>query len=367
MSKARTVSLERIRTDGWFERLGDSIGSFHTLCDVLGEHFFAFALIAGARVSSLMIDRFNPDQSLVEFSFGAEEGGETERLTVLEFRQRLVATLMTKEPDGPPANAVGDDLEALQKHIGPRSLLLAPLYGYGLQEILLEKSSSTLVVERHGHIESMDIPSFRSRLLDHVRQDLERGVERQGGTAIDLNNVDEAERAAATEDWERVVQLLGSWPMPLAIYWRTPEGQNLPDQARQRIAEGLGLLGTACAKLGDGHQGEEVLRLAVQYAQDGPAASKIFARLGKMFIDGERWGEAIGPLRRANALGAEAADVLPDIVTAFVRRERHVSALAFVREGIARGVAEASFSDTLPAIQKALGEPLTKWTALVDG
>ena len=46
MAKTRTISLERIRTDGWFERLGESIGSFHTLCDVLGERFFAFALIA---------------------------------------------------------------------------------------------------------------------------------------------------------------------------------------------------------------------------------------------------------------------------------------------------------------------------------
>ena len=131
MAKPRSISLDRIRTDGWFERLGESIGSFHTLCDVLGERFFAFALIAGARVSSLMIDRFNPDQSLVEFSFGgieeAADGTETERLTVVEFRQRLVATLLTKEQPGPGADEIGDDLEALQRPIGPRALLLAPV------------------------------------------------------------------------------------------------------------------------------------------------------------------------------------------------------------------------------------------------
>ncbi|HZO11984.1 MAG TPA: hypothetical protein VFB62_01960, partial [Polyangiaceae bacterium] len=315
MTKIRTIPLDRIRTDGWFERLGESIGSFHTLCDVLGERFFAFALIAGARVSSLMIDRFNPDQSLVEFSFGGLEdpigSGETERLTVVEFRQRLVATLMTKEADGPQAEDIGDDLEALQRHIGPRSLLLAPLYGYGLKELVLEAKASKLRIERGAGIELYDITAFRQRLLEHVREDLERGVQREGGTAIDLNNVDEAERAATAGNWERVIQLLGSWPMPLAIYWRTPEGQMLPEAARQRIAEGLGLLGTACAKLGDEVQGEEVLRLAVQYAQDGSAASKIFLRLGKMFLEGERWGEGIGPLRRAHVLGARPAEVLP--------------------------------------------------------
>jgi hypothetical protein len=369
MTKTRTISLDRIRTDGWFERLGESIGSFHTLCDVLGERFFAFALIAGARVSSLMIDRFNPDQSLVEFSFGGLEdpvAGDTERLTVVEFRQRLVATLMTKEAEGPQAEDIGDDLEALQRHIGPRSLLLAPLYGYGLKELVVDGKASKLRIERGPQNELFEIGAFRSRLLEHVREDLERGVQREGGTAIDLNNVDEAEKAAAAGNWERVIQLLGSWPMPLAIYWRTPEGQMLPEPARQRIAEGLGLLGTACAKLGDEVQGEEVLRLAVQYAQDGSAAAKIFLRLGKMFIEGERWGEGIGPLRRAHVLGARAADVLPDLVSAFVRRERWLAAYAYVLEAEAQGVAASLLEPARKQVKEKLGKPLERWHKLVS-
>ncbi|MBW2458291.1 MAG: hypothetical protein JRI68_27560 [Deltaproteobacteria bacterium] len=370
MAKARSIPLERIRTDGWFERLGESIGSFHTLCDVLGERFFAFALIAGARVSSLMIDRFNPDQSLVEFNFGGVEeqegNGETERLTVVEFRQRLVATLLTKESDGPKAKEVGDDLEALQKHIGPRTLLLAPIYGYGLKELTVEGNASTLSVERGTATETYDVPTFRERLLDHVQEDLERGVQRDGGTAIDLNNVAEAETAAADDDWERVVQLLGSWPMPLAIYWRTPEGQLLPDEARQRIAEGLGLLGTGCAKLGDPTQGEEVLRLAVQYAQDGSSAAAIFMRLGKMFLDDERWGESIAPLRRAHSLGAAPDEVLPDLATAFLQRKRAVAALAYVLEAEEQGVAAKTLAPLRVTLDERLGEHLQRWQKLVS-
>jgi hypothetical protein len=368
MAKNRTIPLDRIRTDGWFERLGESIGSFHTLCDVLGERFFAFALIAGARVSSLMIDRFNPDQSLVEFSFSGPDdtpGGDTERLTVLEFRQRLVSTLMTREPEGPKANELGDDLEALQRHIGPRSLLLAPLYGYGLKELAVDGKKSTLHLEHDGTDTKFDISGFRERLLEHVQEDLERGVERQGGTAIDLNNVDEAEKAAEENNWERVVQLLGSWPMPLAIYWRTPEGQMLPEQARQRIAEGLGLLGTACAKLGDEAQGEEVMRLAVQYAQDGSAASKIFARLGKMFLDSSRFGEAIAPLRRAKALGATASEVLPDIARACIKRDRPVSALAWLLEAERLDVDKAVTEELHKMISETLGDKLKRWRKVV--
>jgi hypothetical protein len=47
------VSLEAIRTDGWFERIGEGIGSFQALCDIVGARFFAFAMITGARITSL--------------------------------------------------------------------------------------------------------------------------------------------------------------------------------------------------------------------------------------------------------------------------------------------------------------------------
>ena len=369
MSDKRVIPLARIRTDGWFERLGESIGSFHTLCDVLGERFFAFALIAGARVSSLMIDRFNPDQSVVEFAFGGlEDAGdddETQRMTVLEFRQHLVATLMKDEPDGPAADDIGDDLEALQRHIGPRALLLAPLYGYGLSELVVEGDRSRIVVERDGRSSTYLVSAFREALLEHVQDDLEQGVKRETGTAIDLNNVDAAEKAAAQGRWDRVVKLLGSWPMPLAIYWRTPEGQMLPEQARQRIAEGLGLLGTACAKLGDDMQGEEVLRLAVQYAQDGRAASQIFLRLGMMFLDADRSGEAIGPLRRADALGAAPAEVLPALARAFHARKRHVAAFATLREARARKVPAKVLSKVEGQVAKSLGPALERWKKAV--
>jgi hypothetical protein len=368
MTEKRTIALDRIRTDGWFERLGESIGSFHTLCDVLGERFFAFSLIVQARVSSLMIDRFSPDQSLVEFAFGGLDDagrGESERLTVVEFRQRIVTTLLAREPEGPAADKIGDDLEALQRHIGSRTLLLAPLYGYGLKELAVDGKSSRLTVEREEQTLEYTVAELRAKLCDHVREDLERGVQRESGTAIDLNNVEQAEKAAAAGRWDKVVQLLGSWPMPLAIYWRTPEGQMLPEAARQRIAEGLGLLGTACAKLGDEAQGEEVLRLAVQYAQDGRAASGIFGRLGRILMEASRYGEAIAALRRAWALGGPAADVLPDLVTAFVRRERHLGALGYLLEAEAAGVPASMLEASRKLVDAKLGEPLVRWRALV--
>ena len=49
--------LDALRTDGWFERIGEGIGSFQALCEIVGERFFAFSIIVGARITALTIDR----------------------------------------------------------------------------------------------------------------------------------------------------------------------------------------------------------------------------------------------------------------------------------------------------------------------
>ena len=74
--------------------------------------------------------------------------------------------------------------------------------------------------------------------------------------------------AALAGQWSNVVQLLGSWPAPLAIFLRTPEGQLLAPDARGLIAKGLGLLGSACVSLGEIEQAEEVFRIGIQYAPE---------------------------------------------------------------------------------------------------
>ena len=67
MAKERTFSLSAVRTDGWFERIGEGIGSFQALCDIVGESFFAFSMITGVRITALTVDRRNPDNTLVDF------------------------------------------------------------------------------------------------------------------------------------------------------------------------------------------------------------------------------------------------------------------------------------------------------------
>src|SRR6185295_13069533 len=172
-----------------------------------------------ARITALTVDRRNPDNTLVDFVIAApgdDEGdADVQRLTLADFRHRLV--------------------DALQLHIGVRYLLLAPLYGYSLRKLAVESRTSKLHLLHDGVEETYELNEFRARIRAHIREELDR-ASAGSKSAIDLTKVAEAEVAANRGDQTKVIQLLGAWPAPLAIFLRTPEGQMLPPDARGLIA-----------------------------------------------------------------------------------------------------------------------------------
>jgi len=364
MAEPLLVSLESIRTDGWFERIGEGIGSFQALCDIVGPRFFGFAMITGARITSLTVDRRTPDNTLVDFVVGPEDTevveSDTQRLTLADFRRRLVSALVTEEPLG-PAPRRATDLEAVQLHIGVRYLLLAPLYGYTLRELSVDREGSQLRLLHDGVEESYSVGAFRARLRTHVREELDRLARPAARGAIELSRVAEAEAAAARGDQVRILELLGAWPAPLAIFLRTPDGQMLSPETRALIAKALGLLGSACISLGEMGKGEEVLRLGVQYAGDGSAAADIYFRLGEAMLGDARPGESIGPLRRAANLGAPGERVWPLLAQAFLARARYTAAFSALVEAELAGVEPQSLSNLVQQIEAALGPPFATW------
>ncbi len=340
MSEHRQFSLAAVRTDGWFERIGETIGSFQALCDILGARFFAFAMITGARITALTVDRRMPDNTMVDFTVGEEgDQGSAQRLTLSDFRKRLVSALVKDEPTGQaPRNE--SDIEGLQHYVGVRYLLLAPLFGYVLQSLTIDQDVSRVEVVHEGVEETYPLSAFRARLRTHVRQEHERVARGQGEGSIDLGRVSEAEDAAAAGDHRRVAELLGAWPAPLAIFLRTPEGQALGQEARETVARGLSLLGSACVEFEDFEKAEEILRLAVQYAGEGPSAGDVYYRLGLALLVHRRPGEAIGPLRRAMALGATDPGMWPALGRAFLDRERNLAAMAVSLAALKKGIPE---------------------------
>src|SRR5580704_784270 len=116
-------SLDAVRTDGWFERIGEGIGSFQALCEIVGERFFAFSIVVGARVTALTVDRRSPDQTLVDFVVGpgdAEADLEPQRLSLGDFRRRLVGALLVEDDTVATKPSRETDVEAVQLYIGVR-------------------------------------------------------------------------------------------------------------------------------------------------------------------------------------------------------------------------------------------------------
>ncbi|MGO8998625.1 MAG: hypothetical protein ACLQVI_35330 [Polyangiaceae bacterium] len=363
--KRKEFSLDSLRTDGWFERIGEGIGSFQALCEIVGERFFAFSIIVGARITALTVDRRSPDQTLVDFVVGVGENEgdlDPQRLTLADFRRRLVGALLVEEDREAPRPTRETDVEAIQLFIGVRYLLLAPLYGYSLRKLILEGKHAELRVLHDGTEENFALDTFRMRVRALVREELDR-VATGARSAIDLSKVAEAEAAAIRKEWPKVIALLGAWPAPLAIFLRTPEGQMLGADARSLIAKGLGLLGSACVHLGEVEQAEEVFRIGIQYAQEGVAAAELFRRLGEALLLNDRAGEAIAPLRRALAFGGASAEVMPPLARAFLKRGRYVAAYACVRDALDAGVAERELADEIRQVEGALGPSLTAWRA----
>ncbi|HVH44549.1 MAG TPA: hypothetical protein VM925_19480 [Labilithrix sp.] len=368
MAAKKQFPLDALRTDGWFERIGEGIGSFQALCEIVGERFFAFSIIVGARITALTIDRRSPDQTLVDFVVGSADADgdlEPQRLTLADFRRRLVGALLVEEEKQAPAPERDTDIEAIQLYIGVRYLLLAPLYGYSLTTLSLESEKGAapeITVLHDGVEEKHELDAFRLRVRAHVREELDR-VTTGARSAIDLSKVADAEACALRKEWPKVIALLGTWPAPLAIFLRTPEGQMLAPEARGLIAKGLGLLGSACVHVGEIEQAEEVFRIGIQYAQEGMAAAELFRRLGEALLLNERPGEAIGPLRRALAFGGLPQEVLPPLARAFIQRGRYVAAFACLKDALTAGAPEKDLAEDIREVETKLGPALTAWKA----
>ena len=364
--KSREFELDAVRTDGWFERIGEGIGSFQALCEIVGERFFAFSIIVGARITALTVDRRNPDLSLVDFVVGAgdsDDGLEPQRLTLADFRRRLVGALLVDDDKPAPAPTRETDVEAIQLFIGVRYLLLAPLYGYSLRRLVLAgadrpSSSSCTTASRRR------TSSTRSGSACAPSSARSSSAPRPGRAAPSTSRRSPRPRPRRSRpNGRRSSSSSGRWPAPLAIFLRTPEGQMLTPDARGLIAKGLGLLGSACVHLGEIEQAEEVFRIGIQYAQEGVAAAELFRRLGEALLQSDRAGEAIGPLRRALAFGGSPAEVMPPLARAFLKRKRWVAAYACLRDALEAGVGEREIAEELRSTESALGVALTAWKA----
>lgn len=362
----RTFRLDKVRADGWLEQLGEGSQGFSQLCEVVGDRFVGFSVIAGIRISALTVDPRNPDGSTVEFQVG--ETGPAQRLQLGEFRQRLAQAMLSDDGLVVPAPKEGADSEAIQSFIGFRYVLLAPLFGVRLDELRIrDDDDASIVAQVDGEEHEIPLGHFRQLVREAVGEETKRN-RGESPFAIDLNVVEQARAAAAAEDSDLVAELLGGWPGPLSLLLRTAEGQNLTPEVRTTLAEALGLLGTAYARLGRFDWAQEVLRLAIQWGQEQlETSADLFRRLGEAYVIQGRHGEAIGVLRRSLALGASRSELLPVLAVSFLERGRTIAALLCVEEARALGADEDDVADVRAKARTELGDAWERFRARVPG
>jgi hypothetical protein len=331
----RVVNLRAARADDWFDKVASSAPNFDQLCDAIGRKYVAFALVAGVRITALAIDPRQSDSTQVTFAIG--EHGDEHTMLLPEFRRALTQALVQREE----LSDVPGDLEspeALQRFIGVRYLLLAPLFGIIVHELRVGGAKpATLVIGLGSMADEVGVEEFREVIREAVRRE-EQATRPQRPFAIDLGRIPEAEAALTRGDHERIIELLDPWAGPLSMLLRTPQGQNLAPEAKSALAKALGLLGAAYSRREEYPSAEEVLRLGVQWVQDGAVAAQLFAQLGEVATRQGQHGQAIGLLRRALSLGCPRADVLPALAECFLARGRAVAALVCSDEALLRGV-----------------------------
>ncbi len=360
----RTLPLDEVCADGWFSRLGDGAPHFFELCDAIGERVVAFAIVAGVRITAVALDPRMKDASVITFALG--EDAEEHQLPLGELRRRLAATLVADEPF-PETLSETPTVEEMQRFIGHRYLLLAPIFDIGLRELRLEDDEPpTIVVAIEGEEQILLLTELRELVRQRVR---EHGAAQRTSSpfAIDLSVVPEAEAASQKHDWQVVAELLGAWPGPLSLLLRTREGAELAVDVKETLVRALGLLGTAYVELGNFDWAEEVLRLAIQWGQEvgGEAVGSLFQRLGRAHVLRGRHAEAIGLLRRALSLGSGRSETLALLARAFSAAGHHLPAALCGREVLDLGVDDPSLRKAMERSERALGQPWVAFRAAV--
>jgi hypothetical protein len=338
----RVVNLRAARADDWFDKVASSAPNFDQLCEAIGRKYVAFALVAGVRITALAIDPRQSESTQVTFAIG--EHGDEHTMLLPEFRRALTQALVQREELSDPPSDL-DNPEALQRFIGVRYLLLSPLFGITVHELRVGgEQAPTVVIGLGSMADEVGIEEFREVIREAVRRE-EQAARPQRPFAIDLGRIPEAEAALARGDHEKAIELLDPWAGPLSMLLRTPQGQNLAPEAKAALAKALGVLGAAYLRREEYPSAEEVLRLGVQWVQDGVVAGQLFGQLGEVATRQGQHGQAIGLLRRALSLGAARADVLPALAECFLARGRAVAALVVSDEALLRGVPESRLSD----------------------
>ncbi|MFO8074323.1 MAG: hypothetical protein R6V85_20870 [Polyangia bacterium] len=350
--------LGDVRTDGWFERIGEQFDSFDSLCDLIGTRFLAYSMMLGVQIRAVTTDPRSAANTTIEFTLGDDM---PQSLTLGEFRIRLVRAVEEQRVDRQPCE-LPLTREKSMRLIGRPLLLLAPLFDITLQKIaVVDPGAPRLLVVLSLGNETIvrELAELEEQIRNKVRRDLAGAYEEP--FRLDLAAVSLAREMAASGDTDGVVATLGNWPGMLVSLQRSPVMKQLDDQQLALISEGVQLLGDAFLARERPTWSEELYRLGLQFAREGPPAGLLYQRLGLLLSREKRYGEAIGLLRRALYLGIPQEEILPALGRAFLERGKLVIAAALLENARSLNVVDPELDESLAEVHRRFDEAGVAW------
>lgn len=396
------VRLDAIAARGWFARLLKRSEDLTKAEEVLGRVLLAGSLVAGFRITSLMINAEDPGNTMVGFMAG--EGEQPFQASRIEFHRLVTRVLSTPETgsDVHPLT-LPTGVDELQELLGVRYVLLADVFGLTLEELHFRRGvfcvqlrephglhpddsgtkdrgdeaavggsqadqnlpASEVAMGKNeaaggrekapgeGQVRLYTLASFQARIADLLAGDLQRALRAMTPTFSE-EQVSSARQAAEEGAWDRVHSALRGWPQRIATCLRVGMLHTISNA--DSVAEGLLLEAKALRVQGQLSEAEEAVRLLLQWQPQGSCSGAAFAELGRLFLARQQYGQAIGMLRRARSVGSEDPGLLVDLAKCFVQTGRFVAAACCCDEAKQAGVPELHWRASMDAANKALGK-----------
>lgn len=360
-----TVSLEGIRTDGWFQSIGEETSNFAAISQIIGERFLAYAVILGVQIRTLTRDPNTPANTMVEFTVG-----DTLRqvLSIGEFRTRVVQALLKIYIEEPGPIQMPLTHEAAEKRIGQIVLLVCPLFDISVRRfVAYQKGNQSMGIVGYmsqGGFNFLDLKEFKSLIYQKVMRDLAGTHEEP--FRLDLTLVEKARKSAEQGNNDDVIARLETWPGLLSTLVKTPIAAGLTLDQLHAIAEGLELLGDAYRANNRPTWSEELYRLGLQYLKGKELGASLYLKLGLLLVEQERYGESIGLLRRAIAMNEDKKLLLPALARAFLKRGKIVPSGILLNEAKSIGVRTDSLIKDYNEVKMILKERCLSWPPMVE-
>jgi hypothetical protein len=358
----RRHPLDGVRADGWFDRVLSGVPALGRLCSGIGEALVALSLVAGYRIVSASVDRNT--SAVGELQWVRDVPGAAEvpgAGTPDELRDAVIAALLEDEESPPLRGRVDDD--ALRAVVGMRTILLAPLFGIDMRAVLVGDGGVVLALGADDGEVEVPLPEVRRFLRARVAEVLRAARPRT--VSVDLAQLDEVREAGLEGRDEDVLAVMAPQFGALVGFLRTPDGVALGPEGRAVVARALVALGRSLTRLDRADESGDALRLAAQYAHDGPAAAEVYLALGESLVELGRPAEAIGPLRRAAALEPTLRrTVTPMLAGCYFDTGRAVAAAGLIAEMRANGEGVEALEARASA---SLGAAWVRWRWACEG